>query len=108
MGCYGGKVIVYQYENKTYVGGVKYTTNGDLVPNRIFTEEGHVMKREGWTENSSKSKYVYYYTVKDHLGNIRIVIDDEQEAQVWQNNSYSAFGLLVAGVSTESSAKAND
>ena len=99
---------------KTYVGGVEYTTNenGDLVPNRIFTDEGHVMKREGWTENSSKSKYVYYYTVKDHLGNIRIVIDDEQEAQVWQNNSYSAFGLLVAGtvagVSTESSAKTND
>ena len=99
---------------KTYVGAVEYTTNenNDLVPNRIATEEGHVLKREGWTEESTKSKYVYYYAIKDHLGNVRVVIDDEQDAQLWQSNSYSAFGLLVpgtvTGISAESSAKAND
>lgn len=99
---------------KAYVGGVEYTTDEDnnLVPNRIFTDEGHVMKREGWTDESTKSKYIYYYTVKDHLGNIRVVLDDEQDAQVWQSNSYSAFGLTIAGtvdgISAESSAKVND
>jgi RHS repeat-associated protein len=85
--------------NKVYIGAVEYATsaNSGLSPSRIGTEEGHIMKRDNWTENSTLSKYVYYYHVKDHLGNIRVVIDDEQDAQVYQNNSYSALGLTVFG-----------
>jgi RHS repeat-associated protein len=85
--------------NKVYIGAVEYATsaNSGLAPSRIGTEEGHIMKRDNWTENSTLSKYVYYYHVKDHLGNIRVVIDDEQDAQVYQNNSYSPFGLTVFG-----------
>jgi RHS repeat-associated protein len=60
---------------------------------RIGTEEGHVMLRPLWNENSKDSKYVYYYTIKDHLGNVRMVLDDDANANIWQKTDYNAFGL---------------
>jgi RHS repeat-associated protein len=84
---------------KIYIGVTEYAnnTNNVIAPSRIATEEGHVSLRTGWTENSPLTKYVYYYTVKDHLGSVRIVIDDSQDAEVHQRNNYSAFGLLDFG-----------
>jgi RHS repeat-associated protein len=77
--------------NKTYIGAVEYNTGGTIL--RIGTEEGHVMLRPLWNENSKDSKYVYYYTIKDHLGNVRIVLDDDANANIWQKTDYNAFGL---------------
>jgi len=91
---FGGGLI-----NKVYIGGVEYTknTNNAVTPSRLETEEGFVGLRENWTESSLLTKYVYYYTLKDHLGNIRIVMNDDQDAELVQSNSYSAFGLLALG-----------
>jgi RHS repeat-associated protein len=85
--------------NKVYIGGIEYAnnTNNAVAPSRIQTEEGFVGLRENWTESSLLTKYVYYYTLKDHLGNIRIVMNDDQDAELVQSNSYSAFGLLALG-----------
>jgi RHS repeat-associated protein len=77
--------------DKTYIGAVEYNTGGTIL--RIGTEEGHVMLRPLWNENSKDSKYVYYYTIKDHLGNVRMVLDDDANANVWQKTDYNAFGL---------------
>jgi hypothetical protein len=77
--------------DKTYIGAVEYNNNGNVL--RIGTEEGHVMLRPNWNENSKDSKYVYYYTIKDHLGNVRMVLDDDANANIWQKTDYNAFGL---------------
>jgi RHS repeat-associated protein len=92
---------------KIYIGATEYAnnTNNIIAPSRIATEEGHVALRTGWTENSPLTKYVYYYTVKDHLGSVRIVIDDDQDAEVHQRNNYSAFGMMEFG--TEGQIPAN-
>jgi RHS repeat-associated protein len=84
---------------KRYLGVVEYANNSNsqLAPSRIQTEEGHISLRENWTESSLLTKYVYYYTLNDHLGNARLVMNDDQDAEVVQSNSYSAFGLLALG-----------
>jgi hypothetical protein len=68
--------------NKTYIGAVEYNNNGNVL--RIGTKEGHVMLLPNWNENSKDNKFVYYYSVKDHLGNVRMVFDDESNAKLWQ------------------------
>jgi RHS repeat-associated protein len=84
---------------KRYLGAIEYAnnTNNVFAPSRIQTEEGHILLRENWTESSLLTKYVYYYTLSDHLGNARLVMNDDQDAEVVQSNSYSAFGLLALG-----------
>jgi RHS repeat-associated protein len=78
---------------KSYVGAVEYDGEGKI--SRIGTEEGYILKRTGWNENSKDSKFVYYYSVKDHLGNVRLVLDDESNAKLWQRNDYQAFGMHI-------------
>jgi RHS repeat-associated protein len=78
---------------KSYVGAVEYDAAGGVA--RIGTEEGYILKRTGWNENSKDSKFVYYYSVKDHLGNVRLVLDDESNAKLWQRNDYHAFGMHI-------------
>jgi RHS repeat-associated protein len=78
---------------KSYVGAVEYDAAGGVA--RIGTEEGYILKRTGWNENSKGSKFVYYYSVKDHLGNVRLVLDDESNAKLWQRNDYHAFGMHI-------------
>jgi RHS repeat-associated protein len=96
-----GMKLAYEAGNvkKRYLGAIEYAnnTNNVLAPNRIQTEEGHILLRENWVESSPLSKYVYYYTLSDHLGNARLVMNDDQDAEVVQSNSYSAFGLLALG-----------
>jgi RHS repeat-associated protein len=78
---------------KSYIGAVEYDGEGKIL--RIGTEEGYILKRTGWNENSKDSKFVYYYSVKDHLGNVRLVLDDESNAKLWQRNDYQAFGMHI-------------
>jgi RHS repeat-associated protein len=81
--------------NKIYIGGSEYVNQGTITLNRIFTSEGHVQLREGWTPNSPLSKYIYLYDIKDHLGNVRLVHDDSEQAKIYQGNYYSAFGVSI-------------
>jgi RHS repeat-associated protein len=83
----------YDVKVKFYVGAVEYDGSGGVA--RIGTEEGYILKRKGWNENSKDSKFVYYYSVKDHLGNVRLVLDDKSNAKLWQRNDYQAFGMHI-------------
>jgi RHS repeat-associated protein len=83
----------YDVKVKSYIGAVEYDAAGGVA--RIGTEEGYILKRTGWNENSKDSKFVYYYSVKDHLGNVRLVLDDESNAKLWQRNDYQAFGMHI-------------
>ena len=78
----------------SYLGEAEYANLDEGGIRRINTEEGHILPREGWIAGvSTDSKYVYYYSVKDHLGNVRLVIDDDNNANVWQKINYHGFGL---------------
>jgi RHS repeat-associated protein len=35
------------------------------------------------------------YDIKDHLGNVRLVHDDSEQAKIYQGNYYSAFGVSI-------------
>jgi RHS repeat-associated protein len=56
------------------------------------TAEGYVSKNLNWKDGSTEKKYPYSFTVSDHLGNIRVVVDEQ--GQVQQKNEYTAFGVV--------------
>jgi RHS repeat-associated protein len=56
------------------------------------TAEGFVSKNLNWKDGSTDKKYPYSFTVSDHLGNIRVVVDEQ--GQVHQKNEYTAFGVV--------------
>ena len=68
-----------------YCGNVMYE---DGEPVRILTEEGYVTL----TGNGNNAFPTYYYYLKDHQGNNRVVID--QAGTVEQVNHYYPFGGL--------------
>ncbi|KAA8482590.1 RHS repeat-associated protein [Arcticibacter tournemirensis] len=72
---------------RDYIGGIQYT-NG--VIDFIQTEEGRAVRK-------SDGSYAYEYNLKDHLGNTRVVIDDNgnNTQRVVQEDEYYAFGLNV-------------
>jgi hypothetical protein len=53
--------------------------NGDLA--RMQTAEGFVSKNLNWKDGSTEKKYPYSFTVSDHLGNIRVVVDEQGQVQ---------------------------
>ncbi|WP_149240736.1 RHS repeat-associated core domain-containing protein [Dyadobacter sp. 32] len=67
-----------------YAGAFEYTVNGTLL--RIGLEEGQLVR------NSSGTYELNYY-IRDHLGNVRQVLKEDQ--QVLQETQYYAFGLPV-------------
>ncbi len=76
-------------QNKAYLFGSEYV-NGEL--SRMQTAEGFVSKNLNWKDGSTDKKYPYSFTVSDHLGNIRVVVDEQ--GQVQQKNEYTAFGVV--------------
>lgn len=66
-----------------YAGAFEYTVNGTLL--RIGLEEGQLVR------NSSGTYELNYY-IRDHMGNVRQVLKEEQ---VLQQTQYYAFGLPV-------------
>jgi len=46
------------------------------------------------TEQSTEQVH-YLYDIKDHLGNVRLVHDDSEQAKIYQGNYYSAFGVSI-------------
>ncbi|WP_158642991.1 DUF6443 domain-containing protein [Mucilaginibacter ginsenosidivorax] len=67
--------------NRDYINGIEYDAAGSLV--FLATEEGRA--------RPNASGYFYEYTLKDHLGNTRVLIG--QDGQVAQQTDYYAFGL---------------
>lgn len=60
----------------TYIGGIVYEQN---LFQFISHEEGRVrIKTQG-----SETSYLYDYFIKDHLGNVRMVLTDEVEQNVY-------------------------
>jgi RHS repeat-associated protein len=76
-------------QNKAYLFGSEYM-NGELI--RMQTAEGFVSKNLNWKDGSTDKKYPYSFSVSDHLGNIRVVVDEQ--GQVQQKNEYTAFGVV--------------
>ncbi len=68
---------------REYAGGIEYN-NGAI--ESIQTEEGRVRPNGG--------NYFYEYILKDHLGNTRVLID--QNGVVLENTDYYPFGLQIA------------
>jgi RHS repeat-associated protein len=74
-----------------YVGNFVYE-NGSLA--FILTDDGRLVPKEG-------GGYEYEYFIKDHLGNTRVTVkDNEGTAEVMQESHYYPFGMQMAGQST--------
>jgi RHS repeat-associated protein len=97
----GAVVATYTYDAKgdkqrntgsdgtwDYIDGIVYHNNAIEFVN---TEEG----RAKWIPNSST--YSYEYSLKDHLGNTRVSIDNYGGARVIQEDEYYSFGLRKQG-----------
>jgi RHS repeat-associated protein len=70
---------------REYISGIQYT-NG--VIDFVATEEGRAVRKP------SDGTYRYEYNLKDHLGNVRVSFDDDNDtARVIQEDEYYAFGL---------------
>jgi RHS repeat-associated protein len=75
-----------------YIGGIEYQDN---VLEAIYTDEGRA-KPNG-------TSYIYEYTIKDHLGNSRVMfcdIDNDgivTESEIIQEDHYYPFGLKHEG-----------
>jgi RHS repeat-associated protein len=74
-----------------YAGNMVYDKNLGL--SYILMDEGRIVLAAG--------KYNYEYNVKDHLGNVRMVLDSAGNAL--QETHYYPFGLEMAGIGTSSS-----
>ncbi len=81
--------------NQYYIGGIEYSgTNLDA----IYHEEGF-LKPDG-------ANFDYYYYLKDHLGNNRVVFHDSNgngsitSSEITQENHYYPFGMDMQGAWT--------
>ncbi|MNS42037.1 tRNA(Glu)-specific nuclease WapA precursor [compost metagenome] len=75
-----------------YIDGLQLQTVGSTTTIKfIATEEG----RANW--NGETNPYYYHYDLKDHLGNIRVTINEA--GAVLQEDSYYAFGMQMPGKS---------
>lgn len=93
----GGQVLSYIYDasgtkhqlvapgqTTTYAGAFEYQGEGNL--KRIAVEEGQIV-RQG-------DNFTVQYYLKDHLGNVRVVLNETGQAQ--QVTEYHAFGKAVS------------
>jgi RHS repeat-associated protein len=82
----------------TYIGGIVF--QNDVL--QFFThEEGRVRA------NTTNTGYIFDYYLKDHLGNTRMTITDDNTASnpVIDATSYYPFGLTMAGISSKAAGK---
>ncbi len=88
-----------------YAGGIEYK---DEVLESVFHSEGRVTANwEGSNEGSGQIVYRHEYTLKDHLGNSRIIFSDLNEdgkltiggedSEILQEEHYYPFGMEMEG-----------
>ncbi|MCT4646043.1 MAG: hypothetical protein N4A74_13740, partial [Carboxylicivirga sp.] len=70
--------------------------NGKL--DKVFTEEGYYQPTAA-TKTKKSDFGTYYYTLKDHLGHTRVVVDEEEN--VIQETAYYPYGGIIADLSTK-------
>lgn len=75
-----------------YIGSFVYEDNGNFELRYILTANGRVML-------NSDETIEYQYFLKDHLGNTRVVINENGD--VVQENAYYPFGMQMNGLSFE-------
>jgi len=85
---------IYNNITHSYIGGIEYSSDTLLF---IATEEGRVRPK------NSTSNWVYDYFLKDHLGNIRIVLTSD----VPNTNTYPVATMEPASATTEETFYAN-
>ncbi len=61
-----------------YIGGAEFKDDGSLIS--IATPEGAI--RPNTTEGEGQPEYVYDYYLTDHLGNVRVILSDENATDV--------------------------
>lgn len=82
-----------------YAGNMIYDKNKKLL--FILTDEGRAVKYG--------SSFTYEYNVKDHLGNVRMVLKDTTATPVLaQENHYYPFGSVMQGLGTNAVAALKD
>ena len=94
----GNKSVTYGYDaagrklSAVYKSGTTITTSRDYVGNKVYNNGtlGIVLTEEGYATVSGTP--VYYYYLKDHQGNNRVVIS--QNGAVQEVNHYYPFGGL--------------
>ena len=94
----GNKSVTYGYDaagrklSAVYKSGTTITTSRDYVGNKVYNNGtlGMVLTEEGYATVSGTP--VYYYHLKDHQGNNRVVIS--QSGAVQEVNHYYPFGGL--------------
>ncbi len=92
------KVIVYTYDasgnklsksadNHTtdYINGIVYQDN---VLQFIPQEEGRIRYRPAVDSTATPASFVYDYFIKDHLGNVRMVLTDELQTDKYPPRQY--------------------
>jgi RHS repeat-associated protein len=77
---------------KGYLGAGEYINNSLY---RLGTSEGYIMLNTNYVAGSTTGKYSYFYSLKDHLGNVRSVVTDDKDATEVQSSDYTAFGVAV-------------
>ncbi|MFA8451962.1 MAG: RHS repeat-associated core domain-containing protein [Bacteroidales bacterium] len=70
--------------------------NGKLA--KVFTEEGYYEPREA-TKTKKSDFGTYFYTLQDHLGHTRVVVDEEEN--VLQETAYYPYGGVIEGLSSK-------
>jgi RHS repeat-associated protein len=93
----GNKVQVNYFEDGRLIKSITYA-NGFIYSGNtldyILGDEGRILNING--------NFVYEYSIKDHLGNVRVCftdIDKDGLPEVIQENSYYPFGLEMKGLS---------
>ena len=81
-------------QTKHYTASTRTTTTKDYIANKIY--ENNVLKTvltsEGYAEKVG-NQFDYFYFLKDHLGNNRVLLSSTGAAI--QVNNYYAFGLSM-------------
>ncbi len=62
----------------------------------MATAEGYLAPNASYVAGASTGKYLYYYNLSDHLGNVRVVVGDDANATQIQTNDYTAFGVAIS------------
>ncbi|MHA4811564.1 DUF6443 domain-containing protein [Flavitalea flava] len=89
----------------TYIGGFQYQGRQSLTAGSATAadtlqsfghEEGRVRLVSNLVSGQNQTSFKFDYLIKDHLGNTRVVLTDEQES-----NQYPAATMETAGSATE-------